>query len=397
MKTRHLLLGLALALSITGKASAHGVEEPHELVGAEGLSEFNWWEFLISDANAEAWITIDARNNLRLIKADGLPLHATGQFPNRGNPNTISAQSYSFQIPLNPKKTGRINDYTRQPFGIALNGVPFDPGTAGYWRNDFNSGWHIEAIAANGTSKLGLDSSNAHVQRNGAYHYHGIPNGLMDRFAHRTEPVLLGYAADGFPVYGPLGYTSPNNSGSKMTNLRSSYRLKSGQRPGGAKGPGGAYDGTYEQDYEYVAGLGDLDQCNGRTGVTPEYPEGIYYYVITDSFPFISRCFVGTPDRSFERRQGPGGGGRPGGGPQGRVGTGGPGVGGPGAGGPGGPGGPGAGGPPGGRPDLEAAAAKLGITSSELRRALGPPPPDISKAAETLGISVDALVQALKR
>jgi hypothetical protein len=53
--------------------------------------------------------------------------------------------------------------------------------------------------------------------------------------------------------------------------------------------------GSFVQDYEYVAGLGDLDQCNGRTGVTPEFPSGIYHYMITTTFPFVHRCVRGTP------------------------------------------------------------------------------------------------------
>ena len=32
--------------------------------------------------------------------------------------------------------------------------------------------------------------------------------------------------------------------------------------------------GTFTSDYQYVANSGDLDECNGRTGVTPEYPAG---------------------------------------------------------------------------------------------------------------------------
>ena len=47
------------------------------------------------------------------------------------------------------------------------------------------------------------------------------------------------------------------------------------------------------QDYEYVEGYGDLDRCNGRFGVTPEFPIGIYYYVVTDDFPFFTRCLKG--------------------------------------------------------------------------------------------------------
>ena len=72
------------------------------------------------------------------------------------------------------------------------------------------------------------------------------------------------------------------------------------------------------QDYEYSAGLGQLDECNGRRGVTPEFPNGSYHYVLTDSFPFIPRCFRGTPDTSFVR--GPPGGGNPSGGAGGRAG-----------------------------------------------------------------------------
>lgn len=60
--------------------------------------------------------------------------------------------------------------------------------------------------------------------------------------------------------------------------------------------PDGNFDGTYIQDYEYVDGLGDLDECNGRFGATPEFPNGTYYYVITDGFPRGPNCFVGNHD-----------------------------------------------------------------------------------------------------
>ena len=51
--------------------------------------------------------------------------------------------------------------------------------------------------------------------------------------------------------------------------------------------------GAFTQDFEYVEGHGDLDECNGRIGVTPEFPEGIYYYMVTDDFPYFSRCLKG--------------------------------------------------------------------------------------------------------
>ena len=51
--------------------------------------------------------------------------------------------------------------------------------------------------------------------------------------------------------------------------------------------------GTFAQDWEYVAGSGDLDECNGRVGVTPEFPQGIYHYYATDTYPFFQRCVKG--------------------------------------------------------------------------------------------------------
>ena len=51
--------------------------------------------------------------------------------------------------------------------------------------------------------------------------------------------------------------------------------------------------GAFTQDFEYAEGHGDLDECNGRFGVTPEFPNGIYYYVVTDDFPFFTRCLKG--------------------------------------------------------------------------------------------------------
>ena len=51
--------------------------------------------------------------------------------------------------------------------------------------------------------------------------------------------------------------------------------------------------GTFTQDYEFVAGAGDLDECNGRTGVTPEFPNGIYHYYATDTYAYLQRCLKG--------------------------------------------------------------------------------------------------------
>lgn len=253
-------------------------------------------------------VSITVEGESRVIRSNGIPAHAVGQFPGRGNPNAISAQNYTFRVPLHPKENKEFTPLERQAIGVALNGVPFDPGTAEYWNGNRN--WREEAIVGS-LKKLGLDQNNAHVQPNGAYHYHGIPEGLVKQLP-KARMTLLGYAADGFPIYGPNAYTDPLNAQSAVHPMRSSWQLKKGRRPSGNAGPGGTYDGTYTQDYEFIAGSGDLDEVNGRTGVTPEYPKGTYYYVVTDSFPFYPRMLKGTPDPSFERH-GPGPMGAPGG------------------------------------------------------------------------------------
>lgn len=260
-------------------------------------------------------VTITITGGERLIQANGLPDHAPGKFPRPGNPNSLSAQNYSFHVPVKPQVAGATVSSARWWFGVAVNGVPFEPGTAEFWNGERGSMWNYEARG--GFINLGLDENNAHVQPTGAYHYHGLPTGLIARLGGDGKRMLLvGWAADGFPIYTAYGYIDSKNTNSPLKKMRSSYRVKAGERP---DGPKGKYDGRFTADFEYVAGLGDLDQCNGRFGVTPEYPAGIYHYYLTDEFPYISRLFRGTPDPSFQKRgPGPGQGrGGPGFGPPG--------------------------------------------------------------------------------
>jgi hypothetical protein len=307
-------------------------------------------------------VKIEVRDGYRYITSNGIPDHATGAFPNAGNPNSIAPQNYHWRVTTTPKPAQSLSP--SMLFGVAINGVPFDPGTAELWNNDIR--WHYEALTGFlGTrGGLGVDENLAHVQPNGAYHYHGLPMGLLKKLDYTHKPALVGYAADGFPIYGNYGYANPSDAASPIKMLKSSFRIRDGNRVGGNNGPGGAFDGSFAQDYEYVKGLGDLDETNGRTGVTPEYPNGTYYYVLTDNWPFVPRELRGTPDPSFARG-GPGGRqggpGRPGG-------FGGPGDQGPGGfGGPGGrgfgPGGPG--GPPAGFVPAEPLRKYLGLTKEQ--------------------------------
>jgi hypothetical protein len=266
----------------------------------DSTNNFDPWKLLemaLTPAYAASGsVSITTQGNYRIIRSNGLPNHATGAFPNPGNPNTITEQNYVFQVPLNPKENSHIDPLGMNPFGIAVNGIPFDPGAAEWWQGNRRSGWQYEAMALG--PRLGIDNNNAHVQPSGAYHYHGLPTGLLEKLSSAPKPTLIGYAADGFPIYAPSGYSDPKDLRSPLKKLKSSYRVKQGTRPGG---PGGKYDGTFTEDYEYVLGHGDLDECNGKFTATNEYPKGIYCYFITDSFPYIPRYFKGTPDTSFER------------------------------------------------------------------------------------------------
>jgi hypothetical protein len=237
------------------------------------------------------------------IEANGIPGHNVGAFPNRGNPHTIEPQNYSFELPANPvsgKKSSSLHKddpkrkgASNMPFGIGLNGVVMDPGTAEFLNGDRGSGWNYEALG--GAVSLGIDENHAHVQPSGAYHYHGMPTGLLEELEFRKgeHSPQIGWAADGFPVYSLYGYAGGNKS--EILMHTSSYRLKEGVRPLPPEGPGGKYDGSFVQDYEYVKGLGTLDECNGTFTVTPEFPDGTYAYFLTEAWPVIPRMFHGIP------------------------------------------------------------------------------------------------------
>ena len=100
----------------------------------------------------------------------------------------------------------------------------------------------------------------------------------LENVVGELDGTLFGYAADGFEIH----YVG--------SDAQSSWQLKAGER---ASGPGGARDGTYVQDYEFVEGSGTLDECNGGT------LDGQYVYFATDTYPFFPRCFRGTVSSDF--------------------------------------------------------------------------------------------------
>lgn len=275
--------------------------------------------YTISDSQYGTEVTATVANGLRTIVTNALPNHQTGEFPNDGNPNAISAQSVTYEIPLNPVFTGGAR-FAREP-GVAINGVKFEPETAE--RVTCSSGEQYKVEAIQDFADLGLDFNNAHVQPTGEYHYHGVSDRLVDLYDTGSDLVHVGFALDGHLIY-------YSHSGA----YQPSYTTKSGTRTGTScelslGGPGfsgdnsvtvagTAHDGTYVSDWEFNSSLGDLDECNGTT------IDGEYVYLLTDEYPYIGRCLNGefeesTPDgppTSGASQSGPGGSSS--GGPQGQ-------------------------------------------------------------------------------
>jgi hypothetical protein len=259
-------------------------------------SEFN----ASPKVNAQSTYAWSCTATTRDLTGTGIPDHAvtTGTFA-----TPVGTQNVAVSFPLHPEVTDKLTTRYRQPYGYALNSVKFDPETAATCTSQATSTtpghgcvmvqgkdpWLVEAIG--GGFKFGTDENNAHTQPNGQYHYHGMPEGLVAKSGKTV--ALVGYAMDGFPIYARYGWSSAMDATSPVKVMTSSWKLKA--NPDTGRPDVGVFPmGTFTADYEYVAGSGDLDECNGRVGVTPEYPQGTYHYYITDTFPYIQRCLKGT-------------------------------------------------------------------------------------------------------
>ncbi|MBI1185139.1 YHYH protein [bacterium] len=272
------------------------------------------------------------------VSCSGLPSYKVGPFLD-GNPSTPGNQSYVWKIPRNPKEeTGTKTEPGLGPIAVLINGVPM------YNAEDamtYNNGgiWHRDAVFFEND---GFDCAKGHPSPNmqggldqGYYHHHQLPIS----FTNSTQPKsdvctkypsdallsvdksshspIIGFAFDGFPIYGPYGYSNTDGTGD-IVLMKSSYQLRDisdrTTLADGAKlktneyGPAINSDyplGAFIEDYEYVEGSGHLDQSNGRFCVTPEYPNGTYCYFATadddlnSTYPyFIGPEYYGVVEKS---------------------------------------------------------------------------------------------------
>lgn len=262
------------------------------------------------------------------IKTTGIPSYPTGPFQD-GNTFTATNQNAIFKFPLNPvKNTGTLTATTGGNIGVFINGVAlFDYRDGAAWNNSTMSlcggpgnptcpggpatvqAWNRDAIPA---EKKGFDCSKGHPA-NGNYHHHQNPSafkldlnvisticnlydadGLYMIDSTRHAP-LIGFAYDGFPIYGAYGYYNTNGTGA-ITRMKSSYRLRNITTRVNGPSISTTYPlGYFREDYEYVAHTEPdyLDIHNGRICVTPEYPNPIYCYFATvdsnwnSAYPYV--------------------------------------------------------------------------------------------------------------
>ena len=318
------------------------------------------------------------------ISTSGLASHPMG--PWYWNVNTLfgnwpRGQGVVYRLPKTPVETA---DNARIAVGLGsqgiwVNGVTFfnqldgaqyiteagrgiqGVANAATFGQDPARPWIRDAIPVEGPT---FDASNAHQPPTGVYHYHSNPLALrfqlddnvkwdgpqgkyLEDISKLHHSPILGWARDGYPIYGPYGYANCTGTGSDLRRMRSGFVIRDGTsgsldtRVAGRKSigkwaatlhaittaPDGQgrvelapaafgpdvsayyYLGRYNEDWEFLGDLGkaqgtefDLDRHNGRTCVTPEYPKGTYaYYVAIDgtgkaAFPYtVGRQFRGNP------------------------------------------------------------------------------------------------------
>ena len=178
--------------------------------------------------------------------------------------------------------------------------------------------WNRDAVVA---ERSGFDCAKGHPAM-GNYHHHQNPSafnldqnvvsticdlyladGLYTIDPQQHSP-LIGFAYDGFPIYGAYGFKNTDGTG-EITRMKSSFQLRNiTVRTHYANGndvtDGPAVNATYplgyfREDYEYVAHNESdyLDTHNGRFCITPEYPNGTYCYFATvnenwnSAYPYI--------------------------------------------------------------------------------------------------------------
>ena len=253
----------------------------------------------------ESYVDVEVFDTYCNLSSDNIPNHDFNDSSANFRTNVAEIDRV-FSIKRDPQMAAEISQINGQAWdAVMLNGVVVDVRSAGCYKPSEsradadgnteagcgpNDEWML--IPLEYSTKFGADIHNAHVQPDGTYHYHGNPNAMFDDSPSGDGSPVIGFAADGFPIYG--SYILDEQTGNYRKAL-SGYTVKQGSRGERTDtNPGGDYTGLYEEDWEWTDS-GDLDECNGM-----DY-KGEYGYYITDSYPYIINCLKGEPDASFNK------------------------------------------------------------------------------------------------
>jgi len=191
--------------------------------------------------------TVSVQGDQRVFTGNDLPDHTTGMYPISPNddayaydrnPNSIQEQSITLTLPANPVVAAQPTCVGGE-VGIMLSGVVI-----------FSA---FDAAGRDAPAHEVQDACDGHPQQSGFYHYHSLSDCFVDTTSGHS--VLMGYAFDGFGIYGYHG-----EDGRELTNE-------------------------------------DLDECHGHTHVIEWDGQLVemYHYHATHEFPYVVGCFEGAP------------------------------------------------------------------------------------------------------
>jgi len=221
------------------------------------------------------------------VSTNCIPEYAIGPWPT--DPNIPSAQNAVCEFPRIPvPNTGTATATPLGSMGLWTNGVQmFNPMDGFHWNGSAwamgpGTSWNRNALIFESAS---FDTCLGHPAPGGVYHNHVNPKCLYNDGDNTHHSPIIGYAFDGYPVYGAYGYADTSAIGGPVRRIRTSYALNPdtmSRHTGGGPVPVTTYPmGDCVDDYIYTAGSGDLDVHNGRWCHTPEYPGGTYAYFVS--------------------------------------------------------------------------------------------------------------------